>query len=90
MAGIDGRNPKDDYKNLLSELKLYSPELLEKPMIVAANKMDEPEAESYLKSFKKKYPGLDLIPISCVSEEGIPELKEEIYRICKAREKSEF
>ncbi|MBQ6534046.1 MAG: GTPase ObgE [Opitutales bacterium] len=83
MAGEDGRNPADDYKNLLSELKLYSPELLKKPIIVAANKMDEAAAVKNLKAFKRKFPRIDVIPISCLSEEGLDELKDEIYSQCK-------
>ncbi len=83
MAGTDGRKPADDYKNLLKELSLYSGDLLKKPMIVAANKMDEDAAVKNLKSFKRKYPKLDIIPISCLSEEGIADLKNEIYDICK-------
>ncbi len=31
MAGTDGRKPWDDYKQLLKELELYDPALLEKP-----------------------------------------------------------
>ncbi len=83
MAGTDGRNPVGDYKDLMEELSLYSKELVEKPMIIAANKMDEDSAVKNLKAFKKKYPKLDIIPISCLSEEGIDELKEEIYIQCK-------
>ena len=83
MAGSDGRKPADDYKNLLRELGLYSPALLEKPAIVAANKMDEPAAAKNLRAFVKKYPSVDAIPISCLSEEGIPELKSLIYSKCK-------
>ena len=55
MAGTDGRDPSDDYENLIKELGLYSPELLKKPMIVAANKMDEEEAVKNLKKFKSGY-----------------------------------
>ncbi len=83
MQGTDGRKPADDYASLLNELELYSPELMQKPMIVAANKMDEPDAPKNLRAFKRKYPKLDIIPISCLSEEGIPVLKEEIFSICK-------
>lgn len=84
MAGTDGRKPVDDYKDLLGELELYSPDLIKKPTIVAANKMDEPVAVKNLKAFKRKYPKLDIIPISCLSEEGIDHLKSEIYTLCKS------
>lgn len=83
MAGTDARKPWDDYKNLLSELKLYSEELVQKPMIIAANKMDEENAVKNLKTFRRKYPKLDIIPLSCLSEEGIQALRDEIYKVCK-------
>jgi len=54
MAGTDNRAPWDDYKQLLKELELYDPALLEKPRLVVANKMDEVAAEKNLKQFKKE------------------------------------
>ncbi len=45
MAATDGRNPWDDYKQLLHELELYDPALCERPRLVVANKMDEAAAE---------------------------------------------
>ncbi len=79
MAGEDARNPLDDYKVLLKELELYSPALLDKPRFVAANKMDvEESAPDNLKKFKRKYK-VPVYPISCLSEEGIPELLDALY-----------
>jgi GTPase len=83
MAGTDTRDPRDDYKQLLKELELYSPDLLEKPRLVAANKMDEDAAVENLKKFKKRYPKAELVPISCLSEEGIPKLKKELLKRVK-------
>src|SRR5580765_1921677 len=37
MAGIDGRMPWDDYKNLLKELECYDSVLLERPRLIVAN-----------------------------------------------------
>ena len=54
MAGTDGRAPWDDYKQLLKELKLYDPALLEKPRLVVANKMDEPVAGEKLEAVQKE------------------------------------
>jgi len=38
MAGTDGREPWDDYKQLLKELELYDPALLEKSRLVVVKK----------------------------------------------------
>ncbi|MGD0650120.1 MAG: Obg family GTPase [Verrucomicrobiia bacterium] len=54
MAGVDGRKPWDDFKQLLQELELYKSEILEKPHLVVANKMDLPEARKNLAAFKRK------------------------------------
>ncbi len=80
MAGTDGRDPRDDYKQLLQELELYDPELLAKPRLVAANKMDEPAAAARLKQFRARYRKVDVVPISCLTEEGIPRLRKELLK----------
>ncbi len=88
MAGTDTRDPRDDYKQLLKELELYDPALLDKPRLVASNKMDEDVAVENLKKFKKRYPKAEIIPISCLSEEGIPKLRKELLkRVRKLRAK---
>ncbi len=78
MAGADARAPWDDYKNLLRELELYDPALLEKPRMVVANKMDEAVAEKNLKEFKKKIKKVSVLPISAAFDEGIEKFKKTI------------
>jgi GTPase len=88
LAGTDTRDPRDDYKQLLKELELYSPALLDKPRLVAANKMDEPAAAAQLKKFQKRYPKVELVPISCLTEAGLPKLRKELLkRVRKMRAK---
>jgi len=76
MAGTDNREPWDDYKKLLKELELYDPAMLEKPIYVVANKMDEPAAEENLKKFKKKIKKTPVLPIAAGFDEGITEFKQ--------------
>lgn len=76
MAGADGRAPWDDYKNLLRELDLYDPGLLEKPRLVVANKMDEPAAEANLKGFKRRIRKTAVLPIAAAFDEGIAEFRK--------------
>jgi GTP-binding protein len=78
MAGTDGRAPWDDYRNLLAELELYDPALLEKPRLVAANKMDEPAAEEKLKKFKRRIRKTAVLPISAAFDQGIEGFKDMI------------
>jgi GTP-binding protein len=78
MAGTDNRLPWDDYQQLLNELELYDPTLLDKPRLVAANKMDEAVAEKNLKQFKQKIKKVALLPISAAFDEGIGKFKDTI------------
>ena len=78
MAGTDNRKPWDDYKQLLSELELYDPALLEKPRLVVANKMDEAVAEKNLKQFKTKIKKVKVLPISAAFDQGMEKFKNTI------------
>jgi len=88
MEGTDGREPISDFRVLLNELKLYMPGLVKKPELVAANKMDEPNAAENLKAFKKKFKG-KIFPMSCVSDEGFDELKEALLEAVLGVRKAE-
>ncbi|MGA2787294.1 MAG: GTPase ObgE [Verrucomicrobiota bacterium] len=83
MAGSDNRAPWDDYKQLLRELELYDPALLEKPRLVVANKMDEAVAEKNLRQFKKKIRKVSLLPISAAFDQGIDKFKKTIREAVK-------
>lgn len=81
MAGTDGRDPVDDYRQLLRELELYDPALLAKPRLVVANKMDEPIAEQNLKRFKRRVTKTPVLPIAAAFDVGIPKFKESIREL---------
>ncbi|SHN08910.1 GTPase ObgE [Gracilibacillus kekensis] len=79
MASTEGRDPYDDFVTINKELEQYDPTLLERPMIIVANKMDLPEAEEHLAFFKEQleeeYP---IFPISTVTKTGIRDLLFEV------------
>jgi len=79
MEGTDGREPLADYHVLVNELKLYMPGLVRKPVLIAANKMDEPNALENLKACQKKIKDT-IYPISCVSDEGFEALKQALLK----------
>ncbi|OGX29485.1 MAG: hypothetical protein A3F87_04490 [Omnitrophica WOR_2 bacterium RIFCSPLOWO2_12_FULL_51_24] len=79
MAGVDGRDPVEDYKILNNELKQYGGHVEKKPQVLVANKMDLPEAEANLKRFKEKTKR-DIIPISAKTGDGTKELVEVIVK----------
>ena len=78
MAGTDNRQPWDDYRHLLEELELYDPQLLNRPRLVVANKMDEPAAESNLRRFKRRVPHTPVLTISAALGDGIDRFKKAI------------
>jgi len=79
MAAVEARDPALDLASINKELGLYNAELLKRPQIIAANKMDLPMAPENLKDFKKKVKK-KIYPISCATGEGIKELLEAVYK----------
>jgi GTP-binding protein len=79
MAGVDNRDPRDDYATLVKELKLYDPALLKKPRVVVANKMDIEGAKANLTKFSKRHK-VDVLKISCLDGTGLEKLKDELRR----------
>lgn len=75
MSGSEGRDPFEDYKVINNELASYKYNLLKRPQIIIANKMDIPGAEDNLELFKMEleddYP---IIPISAATKQNIQEL----------------
>lgn len=54
MSGVEGRDPYDDFEKINQELKTYDPDILKRPQIVVANKMDMPDAADNLAHFKEQ------------------------------------
>jgi GTP-binding protein len=80
VAGSEGRNPVEDLQQLRKELDLYDPLLSQRPWFVIANKMDLPNAQENLNALRKKFPKIDIVPISAAGGEGIEELKKKLAR----------
>ncbi|MDR7001499.1 GTPase ObgE [Neobacillus niacini] len=75
MAATEGRDPYEDYLTINKELKEYNLRLTERPQIIVANKMDMPDAEENLQTFKERleedYP---IFPISALTRKGLRDL----------------
>ncbi|MCX5681360.1 MAG: GTPase ObgE [Candidatus Omnitrophica bacterium] len=88
MAGVDGRDPAEDYHKIKHELEEYSGSLSLKSQIVIANKMDLPQAKENLKQFKKQIKG-KILQISALEKQGLEKVIEEIKKIlCRERSKN--
>ena len=78
LAASDGRSPMDDFLHLQKELHEYDERLAEKEFIVVGNKIDEEEARENLQLFRKRFPEINIFPISAILEEGLDELREHL------------
>ena len=61
---------------------MYSPELIKKPQIVVANKIDSLSDRTLLDKLKKYFEerGYEFYAISAITGEGLEELKRAIWR----------
>ena len=77
-ASVEGRDPIADIYAINKELENYNPELLNKPQVIAANKIDAiyDESQSALPALKQEFEpkGIQVYPISAVSGQGLKEL----------------
>lgn len=80
FAAVDGRDPVSDYETLNRELAGYSKILAQKEQIIAANKMDLPEAKMNLETFKRKVKK-EIFPISAATGEGLEALLQRLRKV---------
>ncbi len=82
MAATDGRDPYQDYLTIKEELKQYNPELLKRPQLILANKMDQEEASLFLEEFKEKLQDdIPIYPISAITHQNIQPVIQKIFEI---------
>lgn len=88
VSSASGRDPVQDYDVIARELALFpgrdasGEQLQDKPVIVAANKidaLDDPARLTALRAHVEKQ-GIAVVPISAVTGEGLPLLLEAIWK----------
>jgi GTP-binding protein len=82
-AGVDGRDPLADYVQINEELRLYRPELAERPQIIALNKIDLPAAAEHLARLRTSIPLPDheVFDISAATREGVDSLVQHLAAV---------
>jgi GTP-binding protein len=82
-AATEGRDPLEDFRRINEELGQYSPDLAQRPQLVAANKMDLPEARERWPRLREALAaqGVSAYPISAATREGV----EALLRAAAAR-----
>ena len=78
MSASDGRDPVSDYQTIRKELQEFREDLLKRPEIIVANKMDLPGATDNLERFKKELNIENVIAISAYTKQNLSEL---LYKI---------
>ncbi|MDA8227843.1 MAG: GTPase ObgE, partial [Desulfitobacterium hafniense] len=79
VSGSEERDPLKDFRIIQDELRQYSEQLANRPMLIVANKMDIPEALDNLELLKQELgKDYEIFPVSAATGEG---LKELIYRV---------
>ncbi len=93
VSPYTGRNPVQDFKTVLKEIEAFSPRLVERHQILAANKIDLlEEKKGGLEDLKKlaRMEGLPFFAISALKKEGLGKLVNELARtLDRLKEKSE-
>ena len=86
-ASTEGRDPVADIKAINEELRAYNPELLKRPQVIAANKIDaiytDDETENPVDVIKKAFEpeGIKVYPISAVTGQGLKELLYDVREL---------
>ncbi len=75
-AALEGGDPVDSVNKINDELYKYNEVLMKRPQIIAANKMDIPEAAENLERLKKEFEpkGYKVMPVSAATGDGLPDL----------------
>ena len=82
-ASTEGRDPVEDIKTIMNELKNYDENLLKRPQLIAANKIDAiyDEENDEIERIQAAFPDIKVFPISGVSGKGIQELLYELVNV---------
>ena len=90
-ASVEGRDPVEDIRTINAELKAYNPSLLERPQVIAANKVDsiyntgEENWEDPVERLKREFEpeGIQVFAISAVTGQGVKELLYHVNDLLK-------
>ena len=80
MSGSEMRDPYEDFVLINKELEAFNKSLMDKPMIVIANKMDLEGARENLEEFKKKV-DLEVFEVSAATNTGLQAVVDRLSAI---------
>lgn len=79
-AETEGRDCLQDYDVLRRELEAFNPDLAARPYLIAANKMDLPDAQANFKKLEEQF-GDKVLPISAATGQGIETLIDRVWQL---------
>ncbi len=86
-ASVEGRDPLADILAINKELEAYDPSILEKPQVIAANKMDVcmEGSDEIIATLRNEFEpkGIQVFAISAVSGQGVKELLYHVQELLK-------
>ncbi len=84
-SGIEGDDPVENIKKINLELTKYQSNLMDRPQVIACNKMDIPEAQENFERIKAAFEpqGYKVFPISAAGNQGLDDLIAEVSSIVK-------
>ena len=74
MSAFEGRDPYLDYVTINKELENFNKDILKKPEIIIANKMDLPSAKENLEKFKQKIGDKKIFEVSAMTNTGLDDV----------------
>lgn len=77
LSGSEGRDPLEDLAVIRGELERYAPQLIEKPMVIVANKVDlmsDDDRDAALTRLSEAYPEVSIFPMSAATDSDLNEL----------------
>lgn len=90
-AGTEGRDPVEDFYIINRELSQYDEKLAQRPMIIAANKMDLPEAEENLRRLKQELGSkYEIFAVSAATRQGLDQLVHRVGEMLREIPKEEL
>lgn len=80
-AGSEGRNPIEDYQNILRELEEYNLNISKKPELIVINKCDIPSIENYREEIQEYFKDKKVLFVSAATGDKIKELPYRLWEL---------
>lgn len=87
MGAEDFRDPVEDYRIINEELDAYNYNLMDRPQVVVANKMDLEGAKENLARFKEAYPDVEVFEVTTIFQEGLDLV---LYKVADLLETTDY